>query len=120
MTKGAGLGMRQQERDGQVGAGVRFIVAGRRASLGTGLGRLRLIPAALLLIPEAVDPGPLRERADQLLVDRWRGRSDWGGVHQVPEIPAARAVTNFPVFATIPKPPRTVEHLTRPTCGSWR
>ena len=120
MTEGAGLGMRQQGRDGQVGAGVRFIVAGRRASLGTGPGRLRLIPAALLLIPEAADPGPLRERADQLLVDRWRGRSDWGGVHQVPEIPAARAVTNFPVFATIPKPPRTVEHLTRPTCGSWR
>ena len=82
MTEGAGLGMRQQARDGQVGAGVRFIVAGRRASLGTGLDRLRLIPAAqlyptaLLLIPAAMDAGPLRECADQPLVDRWRGRSD--------------------------------------------
>jgi hypothetical protein len=60
------------------------------------------MPAALLLIPEAMDPGPLRERADQLLVDRWRGRSDCDGVHQASEIPVARAVTNIPAFAAIP------------------
>ena len=29
-----------------------------------------MIPAALLLIPAAMDPGTLRERADQLLMDR--------------------------------------------------
>jgi hypothetical protein len=63
---------------------------------------LQLILAALLLIPEATGPGPPRERADQLLVDRWRGRSDCSGVHQASEIPAARAVTNFPAIAAIP------------------
>jgi len=39
------------------------------------LQALQLIPTALLIIPETMDPGPLRECADQTPVDRWRGRS---------------------------------------------
>jgi hypothetical protein len=94
-------------------------MTGRQASPRTEVGALPLTPQTLLLTPEAMDPGPLRERADQFLVDRWCGRSDCGGVHQASEVPAARAVTGIPACAAIPKPPRTVEHLTRPTCGSW-
>ena len=33
------------------------------------------------LIRQTVDPGLLREPADQFLVDRLRGGSDCGGVH---------------------------------------
>jgi len=95
-------------------------MTGRQASARTEVGALPLTPQALLLTPEALlltpeamDPGPLRERADQFLVDRWRGRSDCGGIHQASEIPAARVVTGIPACAAIPKPPRTVEHLTR-------
>ena len=111
--------MRQPGHDGQVRVGARAIMTGRQASPRTEVGALPLTPQALLLTPEATDPGPLRERADQFLVDRWRGPSDCGGVHQASEIPAARAVTGIPACAAIPKPPRTVEHLTRSTCGSW-
>ena len=80
---------------------------------------LQLIPTALLIIPETMDAGSLRECADQTPVDRRRGRSDCGDVHQASEIPAARVVTTFPASAAIPRPPRTVAHLTRPTCGGW-
>ena len=120
-----GQGIRQPGHDEQVRASARFIVPGRRVSPGTEVDAppltlqvLQLIPTALL-IPEAMDAGPLRECADQILVDRWRGRSDCGGVHQASEIPAARVVTTFPASAAIPRPPRTVAHLTRPTCGGW-
>ncbi len=97
----AGQSMRQQGHSRPRRAGARFIVAGHRASAGTGPGAL-LIVQALPLVQEAMDPGSLRPRADQLLVDRWRSRSDCGGVHQASETPIARAVTNIPAFAAIP------------------
>jgi len=101
--------MRQPGHDGQVRADARFIAAGRQVSSGTEVDAWPLTTQALLLIPQAMDPDPLRECADplrecadRLLVDRWRGRSDCGGVHQASEIPAARAVTSFPASAAIP------------------
>lgn len=57
------------------------------------------------LIPEAMHPGALRERTDQLLVRRWRGRSDCGRVHEASEIPAAGAVPCIPASAAIPSLP---------------
>ncbi len=61
-----------------------------------------LIAVTTLLILEAMNPGPLWERAGQFAVDRRRGRSDCVGIHQASEIPAARAATNIPAFAAIP------------------
>jgi hypothetical protein len=83
----------QPVRDGLLGVGGRFIVA--------------------------IDAGPPRRRAGKLGTDRWRGRSDCGGVHEASENPAAQAATLVPVSAGIPWPPRAVDHPARPTCGSW-
>ncbi len=137
--------MRQPRHGGQVCAGARFIVAGRNVSPGTEVDAwplipqalplipqaLPLIPEALPLIPEALDPGPVRKCADQLLVGRWRGRSDCGGVHQASGIPAARAVTSFPASAAIPLASpyhcasnspdlRRLEYFSRSAGPTWR
>ena len=59
--------------DGLLGVGGRFIVADRKASPGAEGGARRpipqagtLIPLALLLILEAIGPGPPSERAGKL------------------------------------------------------
>ena len=116
-TERARQSTRQPGHHCRVRADARFIVAGRQVSAGpeeSALLALEPIAATALLILKAMDPSPLREYADQFLVDRWPGRSDCGGVHQASEIPAARAVTRIPAFTAIPQPPRAVPHLTRP------
>jgi hypothetical protein len=77
-----------------------------------GLGRRRRrADGAAQLIRQTVDPGLLREPADQVLVDRLRGGSDCGGVHRVSEVPAARAVTMVPALN---RHFRASPHLLRP------
>ena len=78
-----------------------------------GLGGRAAGAGPAQLIRQTVDPGLLRELADQLLVDRLRGGSDCGGVHRVSEIPAVRPVTMVPsVNRHVPASP----HL----CPLWR
>ena len=95
-----------------LGVGGRFIVADRKASPGAEGGARRLIPLAGLLIPlalllilEATGPGPPSERAGKVVLDRRRGRSDCGDVHQASEDPAAQTVTMVPISAAIPSLP---------------
>ena len=95
-----------------LGVGGRFIVADRKVSPGAEGGARRLIPLAGLLIPlalllilEATGPGPPSERAGKVVLDRRRGRSDCGDVHQASEDPAAQTVTMVPISAAIPSLP---------------
>ena len=75
-----------------------------------GRGESGAGPGAAQLIPETVDPGLLRELADEFLVDRLRRGSECGGVHRISGIPAARAVTIIPAlcrhFPSLPVSPR--------------